>query len=122
MNLDQFIASLIVAVPELASAVRQHVVDCDVVLPHVFMGDVTRWATAAPEDAPRTRLFAAFEQALDSGSDDVAELLNVSFLENLDLADGTPRLFAAFGPRLAAEWARRVSALDADGVLAPRQD
>lgn len=110
MNPDQFLILLLAAVPELAPVVREHIADNDGVLPHVLMGDVTRWAIDSAGDEPRRRFFAALEQGLALGSEDVAELLNVSFLEDLDVVAGEPALRALFGPRLAAEWRRRVAA------------
>ncbi|MDP1631270.1 MAG: hypothetical protein Q8L66_07605, partial [Caulobacter sp.] len=57
----------------------------------------------------RGRFFGAVERGLELGREDVAELVSVSFLENLEIDDGEPALRAEFGPRLAAEWARRTA-------------
>jgi len=107
MNADRFIIHLLAAVPELAPVAREHIADNDDVLSHVLMGDVTRWVTDASNSTARPRFFAAVEHGLASGSEDVAELLNVSFLENLDVTAGVPALHDQYGPLLAAEWKRR---------------
>jgi hypothetical protein len=104
MTTEQFLTLLQSEVPELAPTVREHLADNDELLPHVLMGDVTRFALATRDGDVLRRLCAAFEAGLATDSDDVGELLSVSFLENLDPDDDrATRLEAHFGPQLKAE-------------------
>lgn len=46
-----FIEHLLRIIPELKQAYDEHLVDNDVLLPHVFMGDVTRFIIAEANSA-----------------------------------------------------------------------
>jgi hypothetical protein len=87
-----FIHELVAAVPLLALPLAQHQDEYEELLPHVFMGDVARFAIeqhqrlAAGATDSRTALetlFAVMERGAAEGSEDVKELISVSFLENL---------------------------------------
>jgi hypothetical protein len=88
MTSDQvFVERLIEIVPELRPTFNEHVKDNGELLPHVFMGDVTRWAIAHAsrldfQDAVG-RLLNSLEDGLRSGSPEVRELILASFVENL---------------------------------------
>src|SRR4051794_25540235 len=87
-----FISDLVDAVPELEGLLADHVATFDEVLPHVFMGDVTRFvlakcqAKAAGSDhaaAVLKALFSSLEAASSWNSGEVDELIGVSFVENM---------------------------------------
>jgi hypothetical protein len=93
----RFIDSLISQVPELRPLLDEHLRDNDQLLPHVFMGDLTRFVVDLHADAYQTtgaaeasllqilkEILTALEAAMESGDEDVKELIAVSFLENLD--------------------------------------
>jgi hypothetical protein len=87
-----FISSLVNSVPELELLMADHVAAFDELLPHVFMGDVsrfvlTKWHAKAhgSDDAAAVlkAVFTRLEIASSSNSDQVDELIGVSFVENL---------------------------------------
>jgi hypothetical protein len=84
---DDFVSQLVAAVPALAAVYREHIADNGEPLPHVFMGDVTRFAIAGAEHEDSadslSTLLTLLEGGLNSGDSDVAELIGVSFVENL---------------------------------------
>ena len=102
-----FIEELIRLVPELKPIFDEHVTDNDFLLPHVFMGDVTRFAIA---EAGKSRscaietLLQHLENGLESGSNYVKELISLSFAENL-LGETTALkvLKPLMGPNLKTE-------------------
>jgi hypothetical protein len=82
-------------VPALKDLLTEHLDDNDGdLLPHVYFGDLTRWVSAelsTDPDSPAVRkVLAELDDAAANGSDDVVELVTVSFLENLD--DDSPVL------------------------------
>lgn len=82
-----FIESLLRLVPDLMPIYEEHLTDNDTLLPHVFMGDVTRFVISKAND-PRGRngvaeLLAYLEAGLENGSEEIEELIVVSFVENL---------------------------------------
>ncbi len=82
-----FIEELLRRVPDLRPIYDEHLRDNDTLLPHVFMGDVARFAIAEA-DNPRSRPAVAavleyLEDGLRTGADEVNELIVVSFVENL---------------------------------------
>ena len=71
---------------ELADVYREHIADQGELLPHVLMGEITRLviANAGREQADWLSTFLQqLEAGLVSGNDDIAELVAVSFVENL---------------------------------------
>jgi hypothetical protein len=99
--------------PALRARLEQHRADFDELLPHVFMGDVSRYAIeqyhhfarGAGDAADALRLlFSITEVAAREGTEDVKELISVSFLENIaaELAD-YPAFRAFLGPVLRRE-------------------
>jgi hypothetical protein len=105
---EDFVTSIVRAVPELAAVLAEHVADHGVVLPHVFMGDVARFVLAralspAEQNALRTVLYL-MDDGLRNGSDDVKELVVVSFVENLIGEESAVRtLRPLFKPALKAQ-------------------
>jgi hypothetical protein len=98
---SQFINRLVLAVPEFESVYRDHLRDQEgELLPHVLMGDFTRWFRATYLEAVGgSRTSALAQERLHRSADFlesawqreeaapgyslVSELLSVSFLENL---------------------------------------
>jgi hypothetical protein len=72
---------------EVNALYREHVADQGELLPHVLMGDFCRVAieTAAREGCPHwlRQLLKQLDGGLVSGVGEVAELVGVSFVENL---------------------------------------
>src|SRR5919205_3077814 len=98
MSTHTFVRNLIARVPELQPLYNEHVADNDELLPHVFMGDVTRFVmTLNANSSGKDDKFSVARQTLMkildfleegmAASDDVKELISVSFLENLDQSD-----------------------------------
>lgn len=84
---ERLVEELLGAVPEVQGIYEAHMDDNGTLLPHVFMGDVTRFTlqiarNASGQDVLR-RLLAIVEDGLRSGETDVANLVAVSFVENL---------------------------------------
>lgn len=90
-----FIGHLVAKVPDLEPLLQEHLSDnFGEVLPHVFFGDITRFVVAEflraenagtaeqASSSPLKPLLAELEDAV-SQSGEVAELVCVSFLENL---------------------------------------
>lgn len=110
---------LVQAVPRLAPLYTEHRSDYEQVLPHVFLGDVTRFVTQAFTDnetggshAGRRRdaieVLRVLDEALATGESSVLELVSVSFLENIEWATPEGHLIrTAIGPRLREELLRR---------------
>lgn len=95
----RFVEMLVSRVPELKPVFDEHIRDNDELLPHVFMGDVTRFvvdlhadilkggaASTASSDA-LLRILSTLESAMRSDDEEVRELIAVSFLENLEQDD-----------------------------------
>ena len=84
----QFVKDIAEAIPDVRSILREHLEDqYGELLPHVFMGDLTRWvlrllASAGPRDQRLQAVLGLMERGWGS-SDAVRELIGVSFLENL---------------------------------------
>jgi len=103
-----FIEALLRRVPNLKPVYDEHLAANDTLLPHVFMGDVTRFAIVEAEK-PGSRgslatLLGHFEDGLRTGSDEVRELIVVSFVENLmGETTGLKALKPLMGPSLKTE-------------------
>jgi hypothetical protein len=95
---------------------REHLADnFGEVLPHVFLGDVTRFLAArvaAPGYVPggiepeAKQILAMLAEEFSSGDEEVKELISVSVLENLPEGGVGRHLRAHLGPALSAELAR----------------
>jgi hypothetical protein len=114
-----FIDCLVARVPPLQPILREHLSDnFGEVLPHVFLGEVTRYAVAEfvrsnPPGSVERRaspelesLLVELEAGVAAGGE-ITELIGVSFLENLPRPDepggGVRDLL---GPQLSSELAR----------------
>jgi len=103
-----FIEELLRRVPDLKPIYDEHLFDNDALLPHVFMGDVTRFSVAGAGnprmEASITNLLEHLEDGLRIGNDAVKELICVSFVENL-IGESTAlkALKLSMGPMLKTE-------------------
>jgi hypothetical protein len=100
------IEELVAAVPELGDVWRRHRQQYGDPLPHLFFGDVARFAIAVA-DGEDEELFARFAAAVErlaaSDEDAVENLVLVSFVETVewdDRGDVLDRLGNAAGPAL----------------------
>lgn len=82
-----FIEGLLRVAPELKGAYEEHLFDNNMLLPHVFMSDITRFVIAAAERrddrAIVQRILDYFENELKAGEAESLELIRASFIENL---------------------------------------
>jgi hypothetical protein len=81
-----------------------HFRDNGEVLPHVILGDVTRFVHEALKRGDRStvrRILAVLERAFVSRDQDARELVSASFLENLEPGAGELRTLTALaGPKM----------------------
>lgn len=87
-NGELFIERLLRTVPELKVVYAEHLADNDnMLLPHVFMGDVVRFIVAEANSADGLPILQKLTQHLESelgaGSAEATELIRASFVENL---------------------------------------
>lgn len=86
-TITSLIDKLLATVPDLRPVYEEHMSDNDGLLPHVFFGDVTRFAienAGAPvSDAAITNLLTALDEALADANAEVKEVILASFVENL---------------------------------------
>ena len=97
--------------PELRAMYDEHIHDYNELLPHVFMGDISRFvvqkAKLGDEDAISLvrRILDCLEQCMESGADNVKDLISVSFVENVvDHYEALPALRGMIGPTLEKEF------------------
>ena len=95
VDYGNFVQTLLHKVPEFQPTYHQHVVEFDEVLPHVLMGDFTRFFYLAylrsNEDNPDAQKWrnvvrdslGLLEEAISSSDSRLRNLISVSFLENL---------------------------------------
>jgi hypothetical protein len=97
---SRLISALIAAEPALTALLHEHLAANDELLPHVFIGDVTRWLTA---NGPQPHVLGVLDEAVVSDSMYVQGLVYISFLENLEPgAPSDDRIVASLPPRLRA--------------------
>ena len=84
---EHFVLHLLNMVPEIREIYDAHVEDNRELLPHVFMGDITRFtlqlSSSEADLNVLERVLAAVEEGLNSDTTDVSNLVAVSFIENL---------------------------------------
>ncbi len=68
--------------PGIAVILQAHVADYDEVLPHVLLGEVTRYLIASA--VPERSIVEALNVELREGHHKVRELIAVSFVENIE--------------------------------------
>ena len=95
-----FVERLVEVEPLLGPELEEHRDDNDGVLPHVFMGDVARWAIRMTDSSETERLRRTLdfmEHEYGDGKSDVANVIGASFVEYLV---DEPAVVRQFGPRL----------------------
>jgi hypothetical protein len=104
------IQHLLDQVPELRPLYEEHLHDYDELLPHVFLGDVTRYVVQqvrSGDTCPSKlvkRILESLEQCMASGDERAKELVSVSFIENLaNHSDVLAKLYGQLGPNLSTE-------------------
>ncbi len=109
-----FVYLLLERVPELRTVYEEHIRDNDELLPHVWLGDVSRYIVQqvrSGETGPATsveRILSALDQWLAFGDEHVKELVSVSFVENLvEHDDVLESLKGLLGPNLENELRRQ---------------
>ena len=100
-----FVGALVQRFPVLKGLLQQHLDDYDGLLPHVLMGEVTRWLISEfrkDNASPVVREFLGFmETAFANREEHDRELIAVSFLENLPrIGEPGEELRRALGPAL----------------------
>ena len=110
---EVFVHELVDVVPRLRHVLEQHVAEFEGLLPHVFMGAVSRFASnaynrcaAGVDGACREldALLTALEQAFSDRGEDIQDLIVVSFLENVAVEVVAARDFESrLGPALRRE-------------------
>jgi len=82
-----FVGALCFRFPELMPQLQEHIDDYDGLLPHVFMGDVTRWVLQRfhddPSDPTVRQVLDFIEIAFEGATGGEREIIGTSFLENL---------------------------------------
>ena len=112
---ESFILSLVVKYDFLKSIYKEHIKDYDELLPHVFMGDLTRKVMyldsliRSNKDSSAVvlvlkDLMSDLENGLNTGSDEIKELINVSFIENLSDYEYREHIKIYFGKALLNEY------------------
>jgi len=107
---SDFIKSLLQLVPELHKLYDEHIVDYGELLPHVFLGDVTRFFVqeirkgAMDKDGPAGRILDFIEDDLKKDEIEIQELISFSFVENIAKdEDIILRLNNLLGPNMKKE-------------------
>jgi hypothetical protein len=105
-----WVNKLLEQVPELRHVYDEHIHNNDELLPHVFLGDVTRYVVQqvylgeTGPAKPVERILSVLEQGMGSGDEQVEELVSVSFVENLvEHDDVLASLKGLIGPNLQKE-------------------
>lgn len=103
---QDFCEELVRRFNELAPLLQEHVADYDEILPHVFMGDVTRYVLSGTPQ--REELLRHLNDALRNGGEEIQNLIAVSFVENLESEEKLQRaLQGVEAEALREEWRRQ---------------
>lgn len=98
LTYESFVDPMLVSVPELRPVVDEHLKDCEEILPHILMGDITRFVIDLHRRSkcePKTtdeyedtilRTVRFLVDLFTSSDTRLQNLVSVSFLENLDQA------------------------------------
>lgn len=106
----QLLDALRAEVPELGPVINDHIAMFGEVLPHVLIGDVTRFVVAAHSEGRsevEDRCLRLLDRALRQGDDDVVNLVAVSFVENTAPWEEATRIWATSWPSGLREEAER---------------
>ena len=106
-----FVRSMAARFPGLEPVLAEHIKDNQEILPHLFFGDMTRYALSSvrvgrPDQTPELhRLLDLLEEAFSGGDEELQELIAVSFLENLQsTGDKGAHIITMLGPNLTKQW------------------
>jgi hypothetical protein len=87
---EAFVGAMCFRFQELMPLLQQHLDDNESLLPHLFMGDVTRWDIQRYDDdatdATLLELLDFIESSFKEANIESRELVSASFLENLPRA------------------------------------
>ncbi|MBP9815588.1 MAG: hypothetical protein KBC63_04720 [Candidatus Levybacteria bacterium] len=106
LSYDSVGETLIREVPEFAPIYNNHLSDYDEILPHVLLGDFTRFTvetfykSEADEESNQllSRCLNFIESLFESGDPKLEELAQVSFLENLNNEKNYDAIAKRLGP------------------------
>jgi hypothetical protein len=103
-----FVGGLIHHFPVLTPILQEHLDDYDGLLPHILLGDLTRWIVdefvAKGLSVDLQGMLEYIESSFQSGSNDEREIIGVSFLENLPAPEeGGSEIRRLLGPGLTAQ-------------------
>jgi hypothetical protein len=104
----EFVEDLVRTVPQLAQSFEEHLASNRALLPHVFMAEIARFTIAEVSTVPKVeeleKLLIKLDQGLEDGSEEIKELIVVSFIENLiGESDAIARLTPYLRPTLKAQ-------------------
>jgi hypothetical protein len=84
---EAFVGAMCFRIQELMPLLQEHLDDNESLLPHLFMGDVTRWVIQRyvhdATDETLLELLDFIESSFKDANKESRELVSVSFLENL---------------------------------------
>ena len=95
------ISALYAAVPDFGPMIDEHVASYGELLPHVLFGDLTRFVLAGHERGDRDlerRSLSFLDRALREGDEEVRNLVQVSFVENVGTWEPAQQAFVAAWP------------------------
>jgi hypothetical protein len=102
---EQFCRQLAERFSTASRVLVEHLDDCDDLLPHVFVAELTRHLLREPID--RAPIVQFLNDSLSSGDREIADLISASFVENIEDRDHLSRLLnGVAGSSLLAEWTR----------------
>lgn len=113
---EEFFDGLIGDDQELKKLYDDHIIEYDELLPHVLMGDVTRLVIdratrfGNQHAVELQRILDYFERALLGSDEEIANLIVISFLENLEQSDESYRVVKSL---LGKEMKRYLSLIEA---------
>ena len=107
---EHFVDQLVREIPGVEPILEEHMKDFGEMLPHVFMGELTRYVLyihkasggvdSNTQDELR-QILDRLEEGFAHGNDAVKELIGVSFLENLTGEAGRETLRSLLGPTMS---------------------
>jgi hypothetical protein len=102
------VGSICYLAPELLPVLQEHLDDYDGLLPHVMMGDITRWVirkyNADRSDPTLRQVLTFIEDACSKADYEDRGIIIVSFLENLPrMGEDGAEIKSLLGPSLLSE-------------------
>lgn len=91
---------------EVGALLEEHLAENGQLLPHVFMGDLTRYVLASGGD--KVAVVQFLEDTLGRRAPSVDELIAVSFVENINTQDELAQILVGVdGNKIREEWNRQ---------------